>query len=141
MFKLLLNDIHTFHQFEHETLVDAWLRIKEMLHTCYRHGLTKRAKIQIFYRGLDDPTQGILDAGGVFLYKTPNNAFKILEDKVVLKLHFSDDSQNSRNPKAVVFTGGSNINPDHTILMEKFKALATKIDSKFLKIRGELKET
>ncbi|GKB86784.1 hypothetical protein Tco_0959056 [Tanacetum coccineum] len=52
-----------------------------MLHTCYGHGLTKGTIIQIFYHGLDDPTQRILDAGGMFLYNTPNEAFKILKDK------------------------------------------------------------
>ncbi|GKA98015.1 hypothetical protein Tco_0825909 [Tanacetum coccineum] len=57
-----------------------------MLHTCYGHGLTKGAIIQIFYHGLDVPTQEILDAGGIFLYNTPNEAFKILEDKT-----FTDD--------------------------------------------------
>ncbi|GKA18870.1 reverse transcriptase domain-containing protein [Tanacetum coccineum] len=40
-FRRLLNEIQNFHQFDHETLVDAWLRIKEMLRTCYGHGLTK----------------------------------------------------------------------------------------------------
>ncbi|GJX65581.1 hypothetical protein Tco_0299924 [Tanacetum coccineum] len=87
----------------------------------------------------DDPTQGILDTEGIFLYNTPNEAFKILEDKVLLKLDFSKNSQNPK-PKTVISAGGSNINPDNAILMEKFKALATKIDSEFLKIRKELKE-
>ncbi|GJV84513.1 reverse transcriptase domain-containing protein [Tanacetum coccineum] len=74
-FKRLLNEIHSFHQLAHETLVEAWLRIKEMFRTCYGHGLTKGTIIQIFYRGLDGPTQGILDAGGIFLYNTPKEAF------------------------------------------------------------------
>ncbi|GJZ72254.1 hypothetical protein Tco_0636105 [Tanacetum coccineum] len=87
----------------------------------------------------DDPTQEILDARGIFLYNTPNEAFKILEDKVLLKLDFSNGSQNPR-PKTVVFVGGSNINPEHAILMEKFEALATKINSEFLIIRKELKD-
>ncbi|GJS34615.1 hypothetical protein Tco_0532997 [Tanacetum coccineum] len=41
--------------------------------------------IQIFYHGLDEPTQAILDvtAGGIFLYKSPNQAFQLLEDKVL----------------------------------------------------------
>ncbi|GJS05545.1 hypothetical protein Tco_0322053 [Tanacetum coccineum] len=54
-----------------------------MLRKCHGHGLTKGAIIQIFYHGLDEPTQGILDgtAGGVFLYKTPSQAFQLLEDK------------------------------------------------------------
>jgi hypothetical protein len=30
-FKRLLNDIHNFQQLDHETLVDAWLRIKDIL--------------------------------------------------------------------------------------------------------------
>ncbi|GJX48489.1 hypothetical protein Tco_0273679 [Tanacetum coccineum] len=102
-----------FHQLDHKTLVEAWIRIKEMLRTCYGHGLTKGTIIQIFYRGLDDPTQGILDAGGIFLYNTPNEAFKILEDKVLLKLDFSDDSQNNPKPKTVVFAGGSDIDSYH----------------------------
>ncbi|GKB18025.1 reverse transcriptase domain-containing protein [Tanacetum coccineum] len=91
-FRCLLNEIHSFHQLEHETLVQAWLQIKEMLRACYGHGLTKGTIIQIFYRGLDDPTQGILYTGGIFLYNTSNEALKILEDKVLLKLDFSDDS-------------------------------------------------
>ncbi|GJU18009.1 reverse transcriptase domain-containing protein [Tanacetum coccineum] len=108
-FKRLLNKIHSFHQLDNKTLVDAWLRMKQMLRTCYGHGLTK--------------------------------AFKILEDKVLLKLDFSDDSQNSPKLKTVVSASGSNISSGHEILSEKFKALATKIDSEFLIIRKELKET
>nr|GEV45241.1 hypothetical protein [Tanacetum cinerariifolium] len=88
----------------------------------------------------DDPTQGILDAGGIFLYNTPNKAFKILEDKVLLKLDSLDDFQNSPKPKTMVFAGESNINSDLAILMDKFEALATKINYEFLKIRKELKE-
>ncbi|GKE05980.1 reverse transcriptase domain-containing protein [Tanacetum coccineum] len=139
-FKRLLNEIHSFHQFNHKTFVDAWLRLKEMLRTCYGHGLTKGTIIQIFYHGLDNPTQGILDARGIFLYKTVNEAFKILEDKVLLKLDFSNDSQKDPKPKTIVFAGGSNVDSDHEILMENFEALATKIDSKFLIIRKELKD-
>ncbi|GJX41766.1 hypothetical protein Tco_0256756 [Tanacetum coccineum] len=131
--------ITSFHQLDNETLVEAWLRMKGMLRTCYGHALTKGMIIQIFYHGLDNPTQEILDARGIFLYNTPNEAFKILKDKVLLKLDFSKDSQNPK-PKTIVSTGGSNTNFDHAILMEKFEALAKKIDSEFLFIRKELKE-
>ncbi|GKA56864.1 reverse transcriptase domain-containing protein [Tanacetum coccineum] len=55
-FKRLLHDIHSFHQLGNETLVEAWLRLKEMLHICYRHGLTKGTIVHIFYHGLDGPT-------------------------------------------------------------------------------------
>ncbi|GJR08570.1 hypothetical protein Tco_0791222 [Tanacetum coccineum] len=70
------------------------------------------------------PTQGILDAGGIFLYNTPNEAFQILEDKVLLKLDFSDEFQIS--PKTVVSASGSNIDSYHAMLMEKFKYVITK---------------
>ncbi|GJR69508.1 reverse transcriptase domain-containing protein [Tanacetum coccineum] len=139
-FKCLLNEIQSFHQLDHETLIDAWLRFKEMLHTCYRPGLIKGTIIQIFYHGLDDPTHGLLDAIGIFLYKTLNEAFKILKDRVLLKLDFSKDSHIQPYPKTIVSAGGSNVISNHEILMEKFKPLAIKIDSKFIKIRGKLKE-
>ncbi|GJV21201.1 reverse transcriptase domain-containing protein [Tanacetum coccineum] len=71
-FRRLLNEIQNFHQPDNETLVEAWIRIIEMLHTCYGHGITKGTMIHTFYFGLDDPTQEILDAGGNFLYNTPN---------------------------------------------------------------------
>nr|GFA21142.1 reverse transcriptase domain-containing protein [Tanacetum cinerariifolium] len=111
-----------------------------MLLNCYERGLTKGTAIQIFYIGLDDPTQGILNARGIFLYNTPNESFKILKDKPLLKLDFLDEYQNSPNPKTIVFVVESNIDSYHAILMEKFKTLATRIDFEFLKIRKELKE-
>ncbi|GJU70765.1 hypothetical protein Tco_1262170 [Tanacetum coccineum] len=110
-----------------------------MLRTYYGHDLTKGTIIEILYHGLDDKTQGILDAKEIFLCNTPNEAFKILKDKVLLKLDFLDDSQNPK-PKTVVSAGGSNINTDHAILIDSFKALAQKIDSEFLIIRKKLKE-
>nr|GEX61138.1 reverse transcriptase domain-containing protein [Tanacetum cinerariifolium] len=111
-----------------------------MLRTCYGHCLTKGTIIKIFYHGLDDLIQGILDARGIFLYKTPNEAFKFLKDKVFLKLDFSSDSQNNPKPKTIVFASGNNINSDRAILMEKLEALVIKINSEFLKIKKELKQ-
>ncbi|GKA76662.1 hypothetical protein Tco_0783123 [Tanacetum coccineum] len=64
----------------------------------------------------------------------------LLQRLVLLKLDFSDDTQNNPKPKTVAPASGSNIDSDHVILMEKFIALATKIDFEFLKIKKELKE-
>ncbi|GKC80647.1 hypothetical protein Tco_1131421 [Tanacetum coccineum] len=102
-----------------------------------RHSLTT---IQTFYHGLDDPTQGILNAKGIFLYKTLNKAFQILEKNVLLKLDFSKECHIKPNPKTVVSAGEININSGHEILTEEFRALSTKINSEFMKIKGELKE-
>ncbi|GKC09403.1 reverse transcriptase domain-containing protein [Tanacetum coccineum] len=101
-FRRLLNEIHSFHQLEHETFVDAWLQMKEMLRTCYGHGLTKGAIIQTFYHGSHDPTQGILDAGGIFpllqyLWKTNIRSkdittkiptFPFLQQRSLLNSHY-----------------------------------------------------
>ncbi|GJU38356.1 reverse transcriptase domain-containing protein [Tanacetum coccineum] len=72
-----------------------------MLRKSHGHGLTKGAIIQIFYHGLDEPTQGILDvtAGGIFFYKTPNQAFQFLEDKAMDSqiISLNEELQDIRN--------------------------------------------
>ncbi|GJZ77198.1 DNA-directed DNA polymerase [Tanacetum coccineum] len=59
-----------------------------MLRNCHGHNLSKGNIIKIFYHGLSEITQEVLNvaAGGIFLYKTPNQAYQLLEDKVLLKL-------------------------------------------------------
>ncbi|GJT50098.1 reverse transcriptase domain-containing protein [Tanacetum coccineum] len=105
LFNRLLLEIINFSQLVCESLTDAWLRLKNMLQKCHGHGLTKRAIIQIFYRGLDEPTQAILDVtvGGIFLYKSPNQAFQFLDDKVLFKLYWSTKSQNEHHQKSISF--------------------------------------
>ncbi|GJR35146.1 hypothetical protein Tco_1210830 [Tanacetum coccineum] len=104
-----------------------------MLRKCHGYGLTKGAIIQIFYHGLDKPTQGILDitAGGIFLYKIPNQAFQFLEDKILFKLDWSTKSQQS-----VSFTDKSDSNTDNSRFMEKLKAM----DSQIISLNKELQD-
>nr|GEY53717.1 reverse transcriptase domain-containing protein [Tanacetum cinerariifolium] len=94
LFNRLLLEIRNFSQDVCESLIEAWLRLENMLRKCHGHGLSKKAIIQIFYYGLDEPTQGILDvtAGGIFLYKTPNQAFQFLENKVLFNFDWSTKS-------------------------------------------------
>ena len=73
-----MGEIRGFAQRPNEPLVDAWLRMKDLLRSCHGHGLAKGTIIQIFYHGLNEATQVILDAGGIFLYKTPNEAHQLL---------------------------------------------------------------
>ncbi|GJV60761.1 hypothetical protein Tco_1466861 [Tanacetum coccineum] len=109
-----------------------------MLRKCHGHGLTKGAIIQIFYHGLYEPTQGILDitVGRIFLYKTPNQAFQFLEDKVLFKLDWSTKSQNDHHQKFVSFTDGSDSNTDNSRFMEKLKAM----DSQIISLNEELQD-
>ncbi|GJX18523.1 hypothetical protein Tco_0221200 [Tanacetum coccineum] len=92
--------------------------------------------IQIFYHGLDETTQAILDAERIFLYKTPNEAHQLLKDRVLLKLDLSKDMKAKPIRKTVAFAESSN----DSKLMEKMKSLTTKIDSQFKDIKGEMKE-
>ncbi|GJU19023.1 reverse transcriptase domain-containing protein [Tanacetum coccineum] len=134
----LLLEIRNFSQLVCESLTDAWLRLKNMLRKCQGHGLTKGAIIQIFYHGLDEPTQGILDltAGGIFLYKSPNQAFQLLEDKVLFNLDWSTKSKNEHRQKSVAFAGGSNSNNDNSRLRKKLKAM----DSQIISLNEELQD-
>ncbi|GJT45377.1 hypothetical protein Tco_0954092 [Tanacetum coccineum] len=112
-----------------------------MLQKCHGYGLTKGAIIQIFYHGLDEPTQGILDiaAGGIFLYKSPNQAFQFLDDKVLFELDWSSKSQNKHHQKSVAFADGSN-NNDNSRLMKKLEALTIKMDSQFTSLKEYLED-
>ncbi|GJT09964.1 reverse transcriptase domain-containing protein [Tanacetum coccineum] len=116
LFNRLLLEIRNFSQLVCESLIDAWLRLKNMLQKCHGHSLTKGAIIQIFYHGLDEPTQGILDvtAGGIFLYKSPNQAFKFLEDKVLFEHDWPIKSKIEHHRKSVSFTDGSDSNTDNS---------------------------
>ncbi|GJS65436.1 hypothetical protein Tco_0680000 [Tanacetum coccineum] len=112
-----------------------------MLRKCHGHGLTKGAIIQVFYHGLDESTQAILDvtAGGIFLYKTPNQAFQFLNDKVLFNHDWPIKSKNEHHQKSVSFADGSN-NGDNSRLMEKLEALTVKMDSQIISLNEELKD-
>ncbi|GJY11213.1 putative ribonuclease H-like domain-containing protein [Tanacetum coccineum] len=113
-----------------------------MLRNCHGHGLTKEAIIQIFYHGLDESTQAILDvtAREIFLYKSPNQAFQILEDKVFFEHDWSTKSQNDHHQKSVSFTDESGSNNDNSRLMEKLEALTVKMDPQVISLNEELED-
>ncbi|GJR50677.1 reverse transcriptase domain-containing protein [Tanacetum coccineum] len=115
LFDRLLGEIRAFSQHENESLTDAWLRMKEMLRNCHGHNLSKGNIIKIFYHGLSEITQEVLNAaaGGIFLYKTPNQAYQLLEDKVLLKLDWAKNQKSKPSlKKTVAFAdeGSSNSN-------------------------------
>ncbi|GKD53903.1 retrovirus-related pol polyprotein from transposon TNT 1-94 [Tanacetum coccineum] len=61
---------------------------KEMLQNCHGHNLSKGNIIKIFYHGLNKITQEVMNAaaGGIFLYKTPNQADLLLNDRLVIPI-------------------------------------------------------
>ncbi|GJW04595.1 reverse transcriptase domain-containing protein [Tanacetum coccineum] len=117
--------IKAFSQHEHESLTDVWLLMKEILRNCHGHNLSKGNIIKIFYHGLNKITQEVLNAaaGGIFLYKTPNQAYQLLEDKVLLKLDWAKNQKTKSSlKKTVAFADEASIQN----LKTKFDILADK---------------
>ncbi|GJU27251.1 reverse transcriptase domain-containing protein [Tanacetum coccineum] len=117
LFNRLLEEIRAFSQHENESLTDAWIRMKEILRNCHGHNLSKGNIIKIFYHGLSEITQEVLNAAAdsIFLYKTPNQAYQLLEDKVLLKLVWAKNQKTKPSlKKTIAFAdeGSSNSNTD-----------------------------
>nr|GEZ50028.1 reverse transcriptase domain-containing protein [Tanacetum cinerariifolium] len=112
LFDRLLGEILSFSQHENESLTNAWLRMKEMLRNCHGHNLSKGNIIKIFYHDLNEIAQEVLNAAadGIFHYKTPNQAYKLLEDKVLLKLKWAKNQKTKSSlKKTVSFANEGNI--------------------------------
>nr|GEU37207.1 integrase, catalytic region, zinc finger, CCHC-type, peptidase aspartic, catalytic [Tanacetum cinerariifolium] len=77
---------------------------KEMLRNFHGRNLSKGNIIKIFYPGLNNITQEVLNAatGGIFLYKTPNQAYQLLEDKVLLKIDRAKNQKTKSSLKKIV---------------------------------------
>nr|GEW15887.1 hypothetical protein [Tanacetum cinerariifolium] len=89
--------------------------------------------IKIFYHGLSEITQEVLNAaaGGIFLYKTPNQAYQLLEDKVLLKLD-SAKNQKTRSSlkKTIAFVDEGSSNSDTDKIMARMDAMTLKMDAR-----------
>nr|GEX44557.1 ribonuclease H-like domain-containing protein [Tanacetum cinerariifolium] len=90
--------------------------------------ITGKGKIKV----VSEITQEVLNvaAGGIFLYKTPNQAYQLLEDKVLLKLDSVKNKKNKPSLKktvAFVDEGSSNSNTDK--IMARMNAMTLKMDA------------
>ncbi|GJV57114.1 reverse transcriptase domain-containing protein [Tanacetum coccineum] len=143
LFDRLLGEIRTFSQHENESLTDAWLRMKEMLHNCHGHNLSKGNIIKKNYHGLSEITQEVLNAaaGGIFLYKTPNQVYQLLEDKVLLKLDWAKN-QNTKSSlkKTVAFADEGNSNSDSDKIMARMDAMTIKMDAQHKELQSRAKQ-
>ncbi|GJR31049.1 hypothetical protein Tco_1107281 [Tanacetum coccineum] len=100
--------------------------------------------IKIFYHGLSEITQEVLNAaaGGIFLYKTPNQAYQLLEDKVLLKLDWAKSQKTKSSlKKTVAFAdeGSSNSNTDK--IMAQMDAMTPKMDAQYKELQTYAKKT
>ncbi|GKA19825.1 reverse transcriptase domain-containing protein [Tanacetum coccineum] len=114
-----------------------------MLRNCHGHNLSKGNIIKIFYHGLSEITQEVLNAaaGGIFLYKTPNQAYQLLEDKVLLKLDWAKNQKTKSSlKKTVAFAdeGSSNSNTDK--IMARMDAMTLKMDAQYKELQSNAKK-
>ncbi|GKD19441.1 reverse transcriptase domain-containing protein [Tanacetum coccineum] len=136
LFDRLLGEIRAFSQHENKTLNEAWLRMKEMLRNYHGHNLSKGNIIKIFYHGLNEITQEVLNSvtGGIFLYKTPNQAYQLLEDKVLLKLDWAKNQKTiSSLKKIVAFADEGSSHSDTDKIMVRMDAMTMKMDAQYKK--------
>ncbi|GKE65528.1 hypothetical protein Tco_1519689 [Tanacetum coccineum] len=143
LFDRLLGEIRAFSQHENESLTDAWLRMKEMLRNCHGHNLSKGNIIKIFYHSLNEITQEVLNvtAGGIFLYKIPNQAYQLLEDKVLLKLDWAKNQKtNSSLKKTIAFAAEGSSNFDTDKIMARMDAITIKMDAQYKELQSRAKQ-
>ncbi|GJX33133.1 reverse transcriptase domain-containing protein [Tanacetum coccineum] len=136
-------EIRAFSHHENESLTDAWLHIKEMLRNCHGHNLSKGNIIKIFYHGLSEITQEVLNAaaGGIFLYKTPNQAYQLLEDKVLLKLDWAKNQKTKSSlKKTIAFADEGSSNPDTDKIMARMDAMTIKMDAQYKELQSRAKQ-
>ncbi|GKE09064.1 hypothetical protein Tco_1412615, partial [Tanacetum coccineum] len=106
----------------------------EMLQNCHGHDLSKANIIKIFYHGLSKITQEVLNAaaGGIFLYKTPNQAYQLLEDNVLLKLDWAKNQKTKSSlKKTVAFTNEGSSNSDTDKIKAQMDAMTLKMDAQY----------
>ncbi|GJV60908.1 hypothetical protein Tco_1467008 [Tanacetum coccineum] len=103
----------------------------------------QRHIIKIFYHGLNETNQEVLNAiaSGIFLYKTPNHAYQLLEDKVLLKL---DSVKNQKTKpflkKIVAFTDKGSSNFDTDKIMARMDAMTMKMDAQYKEFQSHSKQ-
>ncbi|KAJ9553336.1 hypothetical protein OSB04_017381 [Centaurea solstitialis] len=88
-------EIRSFRQDDGETISEAWERFKHLLNSCPSHELSKSEQVQTFYSGLGYSSRATLDssAGGVFMYKTPTEGYKLPEDMLIHNIDWRPDKR------------------------------------------------
>ncbi|GJY36697.1 reverse transcriptase domain-containing protein [Tanacetum coccineum] len=111
LFDRLLGEIHAFSQHKNESLIDAWLQVLNVA------------------------------TGGIFLYKTPNQAYQLLEDKVLLKLDWAKNQKTKSSlKKTVAFADEGSIITDTEKIMARMDAMTIKIDAQYKELQSRAKK-
>ncbi|GJS61670.1 hypothetical protein Tco_0656454 [Tanacetum coccineum] len=118
-------------------------RMKEMLRNFHGHNLSKGNITKIFYHGLNEITQEVLNAvaGDIFLYKTPNQAYQLLENKVLLKLDWAKNQKTKSSLKKTVAFAAEGSNKSETDkIMARMDAMTIKMDAQYKELQSRTKQ-
>ncbi|GKB73719.1 hypothetical protein Tco_0935131 [Tanacetum coccineum] len=89
-------------------------------------------------------TQEVLNAapGGIFLYKTPNQAYQLLEDKVLLKLNWAKNQKTKSSLKKIIaFADEGSSNSNTNKIMARMDAMTLKMDAQYKELQSNAKKT
>ncbi|GJS83044.1 hypothetical protein Tco_0749585 [Tanacetum coccineum] len=81
-----IKEIRAFSQHENESLTDVWLHMNEMLQNCHGHNLSKGNIIKIFYHGLSEITQEVLNAAAGGSSNSDTDKIMARMDAMTIKL-------------------------------------------------------
>ncbi|GJT28576.1 hypothetical protein Tco_0908851 [Tanacetum coccineum] len=74
--------------------------------------------------------------GGIFLYKTPNQAYQLLEDKVLLKLDWAKNQKTKSSlKKTIAFTDEGSSNSDTDKIMARMDVMVLKMDARYKELQ------
>nr|GEW10233.1 reverse transcriptase domain-containing protein [Tanacetum cinerariifolium] len=77
-----------------------------------------------------------IKTGGIFLYKTPNQAYQLLEDKVLLKLDWAKNQKTKSSLKKIVsFADEGSSNSDTSKIMARMD-MTMKIDAQYKEMQS-----
>nr|GEX30176.1 reverse transcriptase domain-containing protein [Tanacetum cinerariifolium] len=111
-----------------------------MLQKCHGHNQSKDNIIKIFYHGLSEITQEVLNAaaGGIFLYKTSNQAYQLLEDNILLKLDWAKNQKiKSSLKKTVAFADEGSSDSDTDKIMARTDAMTQKMNAQYKEFQSK----
>ncbi|GJZ91621.1 reverse transcriptase domain-containing protein [Tanacetum coccineum] len=79
--------------------------------------------------------------GCIFLYKTPNQAYQLLEDKVLLKLDWAKNKKTKSSlKKTIAFADEGSSNTDTDKIMARMDAMTIKMDAQYKELQYRAKQ-
>nr|GEW99914.1 hypothetical protein [Tanacetum cinerariifolium] len=82
-----------------------------------------------------------IKAGGIFLYKTLNQSYQLLKDKVLLKLDWAKNQKTKSSlKKTIAFAAKGNSNSDTNKIMDRIDAMTMKMDAQYKDFQSRSKQ-